>query len=103
MAKNTVPEVGMGATKYLGSDRYPFTIIKVLSPTTIVVQEDDANLIEGNYYNTEHQVHEYTRNTESREVTLTKRKNGRWVERGDSMKGTPYSIGERDRHNDPSF
>ena len=102
MAKDTIPVVGMGATRYSGSDRYPFTIIKVVSPTTIVVQEDDAKLVSGSCQ-TENQEYEYTPNTDSREITLTKRKNGRWYEKGESMKGTPYSIGTRDRHYDPCF
>jgi len=44
MKEEVIPEVGMGATEHVGSDRYrvcrPYTIVEVITPRKIVVQRD---------------------------------------------------------------
>ena len=43
------PEIGMGATKVVGSDRYPCTIIDITSSgKTLTVQEDKATRLDNN-------------------------------------------------------
>lgn len=48
MREQVTPEVGMGATEVVGSDRYPYTIVKVVNPKKIVVQRDDYRRTDNN-------------------------------------------------------
>lgn len=94
--------VGMGATKIVGSDRYPFTVIEVVNDRRLVLQSDEYRRTDKNGLS-ELQEHEYTPNPDGSTVIVTKRKDGRWVQQGESIKGTPYHIGERRAYQDPSF
>lgn len=96
-----VPEVGMGVTRLGWSDRRPYTIVKVISPKKIVVQEDDAKRTDDNGMS-ECQTYEYTRNDKNPEVTLTLRSYG-WRQVGDGKNGEGWRIGERSRYHDYSF
>jgi hypothetical protein len=97
----TEPKVGDGATEGLGSDRYPYTIIEVISPRKIVVQEDHAEF-KGKTLLSELQHWVFTRNPEGRKVTLTLRKDGRWRRVGkSSQRSSSFSIGHRSRYRDP--
>jgi hypothetical protein len=100
--KNMEIKVGDGATKYVGSDRYPYTVVEVLSPKKVVVQGDDFKRTDNNGMS-ESQTYEYTRNPFSDKITLTLRKNGRWVQQGEPLNGTGYRLGDRDCHMDPHF
>lgn len=100
---NKTPEVGMGATINMHSDRHAATIIAVLSPTRIQVQEDKAKLVGGSR-DSEYQEYEFTPNPKSKVTTFSKRKNGLWIEeKDDQQSGTSLTIGERDEYYDPSF
>lgn len=95
------PVVGMGVTETLGSDRYPYTVVQVISAREIVVQRDAWKRISGTG---ESVLYELTPNPNGELVTLTMRSNGRWVRKGESMKrGNPWHVGRRDRYNDPHF
>jgi hypothetical protein len=98
------PEVGMGVTMSVGSDRYPYTIVEVINPSKkIIIQEDTARLVEGSAMS-EHQKYEYAPNPEGKLVTLTKRKFGKWVTQGESVYGgSRFYLGERAQYLDPSF
>jgi hypothetical protein len=96
------PVVGMGATRLSWTDRDPFTIVEVIDARTIVVQEDEARRIDRNGMS-ECQTYEFTPDPDARRVTLTFRKNGRWVEKGSPMGGTPYAVGHREKYHDYSF
>ena len=39
-AQEIVPEIGMGATELMWSDRYPYTVVEIVSKNRIKVQED---------------------------------------------------------------
>jgi hypothetical protein len=98
-----IPVVGMGVTQQAGSDRYPFTIIEVVNDKTIIIQEDNAELVEGGAYS-EHQVYEYSPNPEGDKVTLTLRKYGNWRQKGEPLHGgTHYFVGRRSKYLDPCF
>lgn len=40
------PEVGMGATLIVGSDRYPYTVVAVKSEVSCTIQEDKATRLD---------------------------------------------------------
>ncbi len=90
MMQNTgiTPEVGMGATILMHTDSYAATIVAVNSPKSINIQRDKATRIDNNGMR-----------------TFTKRKNGRWVEKGSGTmwNGTKLGIGKRKEYYDYSF
>lgn len=101
-SKTPVPEVGMGATRLGWTDRHPYTVIEVKSPKRIVVQADDAKRIDKNGMS-ESQDYEFNPNPEGETVEISLRKNGRWIEVGQSSKGTSFLIGHREKYYDYSF
>jgi hypothetical protein len=102
MADQVQVEVGMGATKYVGSDRYPFTVVKILSPKRIVVQMDKATRTDSNGLS-EQQEYQYEPNPNGSEYTISLRKDGRWYEVGQPAKWTCFIVGHRSMHQDPHF
>lgn len=102
-AAGDVPVVGTGCTRLGWSDRHPYTVVLVLSPTRIVVQEDRATRVDSNGMS-ESQEYAFAPNPDGPTRTVTKRKNGAWVEMGESMaNGTRYLIGFRKKYHDYSF
>lgn len=102
-SKYPAPEVGMGATRLGWTDRHPYTIVAVLSPTKIVVQEDNAKRTDNNGMS-ESQTYDYTPNPDAPKRVVTFRNNGRWVEQGESAKnGRAYAVGDREKYEDFSF
>lgn len=93
-------QVGQGATYSIGSDRYPYTVVQVVSDRKIVVQRDDYRRTDTNGFS-ESQTYEYTPNPNAGKTVLTKRKNGRWHEQGQSMNSGGYHIGSRQAYQDP--
>lgn len=100
---NVRPEVGDGMTKVVGSDRYPFTVVKV-SPSgrRIEVRADNAlvkparksGIVE----------YEYTYDEDAPAYELSLRKNGRWVIIGESARsGSHFVLGQRRKYLDPHF
>lgn len=101
--EQVTPTVGMGVTQIVGSDRYPYTVVEIVNDKTIVIQQDNAVRTDTNGIS-ESQKYEYSPNKEGKKIVLTKRKYGRWREKGDSLHGgTPYNIGTRRMYQDPSF
>lgn len=100
--KNPEPVVGNGATMGAGSDSYPYTIIEV-TPKKVVIQSDwHAPAPNFDYYSNQEYV--YWANPHGTKVTLTLRKNGRWVVRGcDMWSGQSAGFWGRRYYQDPSF
>lgn len=102
------PQVGMGATELMYTDRHACTIVEVRcnkagEPRTIVVQRDCANRTDANGMS-ESQSYEYTPNPDGAKDVVTLRKNGRWVKQGESAKsGASFAIGARREYHDYSF
>lgn len=110
---------GMCATKYVGSDRYPMVVIKVISPKTIRVshiQDQDMDkivMLNDIQYLPHSIIKKYVENDHPDQwghygynagTTYTLRKNGRWMPKGDSMWGTcSIHVGHADNYRDPSF
>ncbi len=103
MNERIEPEIGMGATYSLGSDKYPFTIVAVSpSKRTIFVTEDTAKLVSGTEQDGSAK-YEYTARMDVPQEVFTLRKNGRYHRKGDSTKGGCMTVGHRRRYNDPHF
>lgn len=97
------PEVGMGATKLMYTDRAAFTIIAVRNDKTIEVQQDIATRTDSNGMS-ESQSYDFTPDPNGAKYIVTLRKNGRWVVKGDGAKnGTAFAIGARNQYHDYSF
>jgi hypothetical protein len=95
--------VGMGGTVSIGSDRYPFTLVEIVDEKTVIVQEDSHRRIDKNGLS-EIQDWEITPCPDGTKTTLTLRKNGRWVRKGDPMNSSwYYSFGVRRAYQDPHF
>ena len=100
--KQPTPEVGMGATETMWSDRNAGTITRVVSTTTIEWAED---MVERTDKNGESESQDYTyRRGYGPVTTFTLRKNGRWVQKGEEMRtGSGLILGTRDQYRDPNF
>lgn len=94
------PEIGMGVTRQVGSDCLPFTVIEVVNHRTIRVQADQYRLVEGSTMS-ESQKYEYSADPNGLVVTLTKRKKGNWVPKG--QPSGSYHVGNRRAYQDPCF
>lgn len=96
----TFPEVGMGVTVSVGSDRYPGTIIQVTqNGKRIVFQYDDYKRTDNNGMS-ESQTYEFTPNPNGKTEIATLRKDGRFRITGGK---TPVWVGTRDAYYDFSF
>lgn len=98
------PEIGMGATMLGWSDRHACTITAI-SPSgkSIEVKQDIATRIDKNGMS-ELQEYSYEPDPNTKPVTFTLRKNGKWVLKGSSMNaGTHLLVGKRDQYYDYSF
>lgn len=99
-----IPEIGMGATSTVGSDRSPYTITAV-SPSgkQITVQRDEVMIVNpdglgnGDYVTMP--------NPKAPEQVYTLRSNGRWIMKGSPMTAWWLAIypGTRDYYRDPHF
>jgi len=93
------PVKGKGVTYNCGSDRYAYTIIEVLTPKVIVIQED--KIVPDPDETVKHRA---VPNEFGRVTTITLRKNGCWYERGSKMiRGCTYTVGKRRYYMDPGF
>ncbi len=97
------PEVGMGATELMWTDRHACTIIRVINDKTIEVQHDRAIRTDANGMS-DAQTYRYEPNLNAEKTIVTLRRNGRWVKKGDKMhNGTSFAIGTRNEYHDYSF
>jgi hypothetical protein len=94
------PEVGMGATLLMYSDRHPYTIVEVRNDGKLIgVQRDDAKRTDKNGCS-ESQEYEYSRCPDAPVEWYSLRKNGSYVLVGESMNGSPLRIGDREEYYD---
>lgn len=77
---NTIPQVGMGVTECLWSDRHPYEIIEVKDNRHITIRGLRARRIDDNGFS-ECQEYEYFSDPEAPVYRLYKNKKGRWVRR----------------------
>lgn len=97
------PEVGMGATTGYGSDRYPYTVVEILSKRKIKLQADSFKRIDNNGMS-EVQEYNFYRDVDGHTDVATLRKDGTWVSEHDPLKhGRRFWLGQRSAHFDPHF
>ena len=92
------PEVGMGVTELMYSDRHPYTIVAVLSEKKIQVKPDIATRIDKNG-ESESQEYTYKTDDECPPTTLRLNKFGRWKE-VKQADGSIFLIGKREEYYD---
>jgi hypothetical protein len=104
------PEVGMGATSLMWSDRWPATIVQVDrfksglnkgEVSAIWVTGDTATRIDRNGMS-DAQTYTYETNWDGVRAKYTKRKDGRFLRTGWDMDGS-LRIGSREKYYDYSF
>jgi hypothetical protein len=96
--RSLTPEVGMGATEVLYSDRHPYTVTRILSAKRITVKPDEATRIDKNGCS-EDQQYAYVTRQDYPEITLFLNKRGRWKRLGDAD-GATYLLGRREEYYD---
>ena len=110
---------GMGATMYVGSDRYAMVVVEVISPKKIkvtyaddlenkfVTDENGNDMIPEEYMNDLRNFEDYSPiagHSHGLLHTYTLRKNGRWMPQGAGMWETcSIHIGKAESYRDPSF
>ena len=77
-SRGAQPEVGMGVTQCLWSDRHPWEIIAVKDERHITIRRLDAKRTDHSGFS-ECQEYEYTSNENNPVYELFKNKKGRWV------------------------
>lgn len=92
------PEVGMGVTELMYSDRHPYTVVAILSEKKIQVKCDIATRIDKRG-ESESQDYTYATDEKSPPITLRLNKYGRWKRQGDA-EGSTYLIGRREEYYD---
>lgn len=101
--KYPTPKVGDGATILMFTDRAPATVVEVISATKVVIQYDDFERTDKNGMS-ESQEYKYSPNQFGTKMTVTLRKNGRWIVEGEAMRnGTAVAFGIREKYYDFSF
>ena len=107
-AQSIVPEVGMGATVVAWTDRYPATVIAVRKNrkgevVAVTLREDNAERTD-NRGMCEWQDWAFSPNPDGRVYEFTRRRNGRFLEKG-ARKGGSNAVrfGAREKYYDFSF
>jgi len=100
--KTSEIRVGDGATYHIGSDKYPYTVVGIMTAKRLRVCRDHAVRTDKNGLS-EIQTWEYSSNENSNCYVITLRKNGFWYRMGESSKGGFFTIGKREMYQDPSF
>jgi len=99
--QSPAPRLGMGATQLCNPHRRAFTVVRLINPRTVVVQEDQAWRTDNNGVS-DQQEYRFACNPYAPEVTVTLRKHGYWVAKGEPNEGTPYIMGLREKYHDYS-
>lgn len=100
MQQNPIaPVVGMPCCEILYTDRYPYTVTEVISATEIKVKPNHYTVLD--HYGEKYQINGVIE--EHPGETYTKRKNGRWVRKGESMNGTAIALNTHAMRIDPCF
>lgn len=95
--------VGNGGTILMHTDRHAVTIVEVIGETKVRVQRDTAIRGDCNgMSDSQSWIHRVNPNGSIQTFTL--RKNGRWIQEGESLhNGTQLTIGHRSTYHDFGF
>ena len=100
--------IGTGGYTYCWTDKYPVTLVEVLSPSRVVVQDAKATIISGSAQDGSAE-YKYEPNPKGSKEVYSRRigKNGLrdiWVRVGDSRKGgMRLVLGQYEKYEDPHF
>lgn len=97
--RSSIPYVGMGATQFVGSDRYPYTVIEVTDRDHVVVQRDQYKRTDSNGLS-ESQEYEYTSDPQGQTHSIVY-KDHYWRER--KHRDNVFQVGSRRAYRDPSY
>ena len=107
--KGPKPEIGMGVTFLLWTDRNPGTIVDIQPKGIIVVQADDAKRIDNNGFS-EMQEYEYSPNPTAMRQYFRLNRHGQWegIRWNSETKrwnknGARLFVGKREKYWDPCF
>ena len=98
-----VPEIGMGGFYSPHSDRYPVTVVAVSKSGRICTTRDDKTRVVSGYITDGSAEYEITPNPNGTLREWSRRKNGRWVQTGETMNGTGLYLGTRSAYYDPHY
>lgn len=105
--KPVTPEVGMGATVIMYSDRHAATIVRIRYIGSIaqrICVRKDRSIRTDAHGMSDCQSYRYELDPLAHVRTFSLRKNGRYVEEGSDMKnGTVLMVGERNTYHDYGF
>lgn len=102
-ARQPDPEVGMGCTVLMWTDRLAGTIVAVPNRRTVHMQCDEVYRTDSHGMS-DAQSYRYERNPNAQVRVYTLRKNGAWVRQGGKMRGGErLAIGMRQQYYDYSF
>lgn len=97
------PEVGMGVTEMLWSDRSPYEIVEVKDDRHVLIRALDYKRIDNNGFS-ECQEYEYYPNENNPVTMIFLTKKGEWRERiGRRLGSTRFVIGFAEKYYDPCF
>lgn len=100
--RNARPEVGMGVTEYMWSDRHAYEIIEVKDDRHITVRALKSTIRPGTEYYEQDYIYESDPEARVKNLFLTNK--GLWRERiGRSLGDTKFGIGVACEYRDPSF
>ncbi|MDP3452762.1 MAG: hypothetical protein Q8R90_07385 [Bacteroidales bacterium] len=100
MQQNPIaPVVGMPCCEIMYTDRYPFTVTRIISDHKIEVKPNKYKVID--FYGEDYEIGEVEHEDPGQIFTL--RKNGRWVRHGDSQNGRAIALNTHSMRIDPSF
>jgi len=103
-SRSAVPEVGMGVTEFLWSDREPYEVIAVQDDRHISARRLGYKVVSGSCHDGSAE-YEYFSDPDGHVVSLFKKKNGKWVQRIGRKEygGSSWVIGFAEKYYDPSF
>lgn len=103
MSTNVKPEVGMGATHIMWTDRHAYTVISVsLSGKKCIVQRDKAKRTDNNGMS-ESQGYLFEPDPDGKTHEIKLGKDGYWYTAGGKKNGKRFSLGARREYYDYSF
>ena len=93
-------KIGDGCTEYVGSDRYPYSVVEVVTARKVVIQKDFFEIIEGSIAE-DRQIYEFKPNPHGQKFAISLRKDGFWRRVGTRNQSYYYHVGKRSARRDP--
>ncbi len=97
--KSPKPEIGMGATELMYSDRNAYEVVEIIDDMHIVVRRMKAELV-GSYYDQDYKL---SSDPSGRTQRLFLTKKGQWREQWGRQLGNVFALGYASEYRDPSF